>query len=180
VKGFFFTELLDMVEEQFSYELVDSLLVTTDLPSGGSYTAAGFYPSQEMALLVGNLSQRLQQPIPDVYRMFGRHLFRSFLAHYQPFIQIAPDVFSFLESINDYVHVEVKKLYPEVEMPRFSTTRLDGQRLKMIYQSTRKMGDLAYGLIDGALAHYGEQAIIHQRCLTADGSQVEFLIEKQC
>ncbi|GAB2551466.1 heme NO-binding domain-containing protein [Spirosoma aerophilum] len=179
MKGFFFTELLNMVEVQFGYELVDSLLLTTDLPSGGSYTAAGFYPSQEMTLLIGNLSQRLNQSVPDVLRLFGRHLFQSFLLHYQPFIHVAPDAFSFLESVNDYIHVEVKKLYPEVEMPQFTTTRLNEQRLLMIYQSKRKMADLAYGLIEGVLAHYGEQAVIHQRSLEADGSHVEFLIVRE-
>nr|WP_317171239.1 hypothetical protein [Spirosoma utsteinense] len=38
-----------MVEQKFGYELVDSLLLTADLPSGGAYTSAGTYPPHEMS-----------------------------------------------------------------------------------------------------------------------------------
>ena len=179
MKGLIFTQLLDMVEQNFSYELVDALLLKTPLPSGGTYTSAGTYPTCEMANLVATLSQCTHTPVADLLREYGRFLFQTFITNYHHFILAAPDAFSFLSSVEDYIHVEVKKLYPEAELPQFLITRLDERTLRMVYQSSRLLGDLAYGLIEGTLAHYQEKATITQLALTEDGSRVEFLIVKQ-
>lgn len=179
MKGVIFTQFLDMVERKYNYELVDSLLVNTPLPSGGNYTSVGTYPACEMARLVTNLSHCTHIPQADLLREYGRFLFHTFVANYYHFILAAPDAFSFLSSVDDYIHVEVKKLYPDAELPQFVITRLNEHTLRMVYQSNRQLGDLAYGLIEGTLEYYQEKASIHQQVLTEDGSRVEFTIVKQ-
>lgn len=179
MKGIIFTQLLDMVEQKFSYELVDTLLLRTHLPSGGTYTSAGTYPACEMASLVANLSQCTHTPVAELLREYGRFLFQTFITNYHQFIKAAPDAFSFLSSVDEYIHGEVKKLYPDAELPQFLITRLNEQTLQMVYQSSRQLGDLAYGLIEGTLAHYQEEATIAQRVLNEDGSRIEFMIVKQ-
>ena len=178
MKGIVFTKFLEMVEQTNGYDQVDSLLLTTDLPSGGTYTAAGTYDHQEMVGLVANLSQATHRSASDILREYGRYLFQTFVSTYHPFLEVAPDAFTFLSSVDAYIHVEVKKLYPEAELPTFTITQLDGSTLQMIYQSSRKMADLAYGLIEGTLAYYGEIARIEQQALSPDGSRVKFLIIK--
>ena len=178
MKGIVFTEFLEMIEHTNGYDLVDSLLLTSDLPSGGSYTAAGTYDHQEMIRLVVNLSQATHRSVADILRQYGRYLFQTFVKTYIPFLEAAPDAFTFLSSVDNYIHVEVKKLYPEAELPTFTITQLNALTLQMIYQSNRKMADLAYGLIEGTLAHYGEVALITQQALNPDGSRVEFRITK--
>lgn len=173
-----FTEFLEMFEHTDGYELVDALLLTSELPSGGAYTAAGTYDHREMISLVTNLGQVTQRSVPDILRQYGHYLFQTFVTTYTPFLEAAPDAFSFLSSVDNYIHVEVKKLYPEAELPTFTLTQLNASTLRMIYQSSRKMADLAYGLIEGTLAHYGEVATITQQALNPDGSQVEFTITK--
>ena len=76
-------------------------------------------------------------------QQYGRYLFQTFLTNYQHFIKAAPDAFTFLSSIDSYIHVEVKKLYPEAELPTFTVVRLGERTLRMLYQSSRRMGDLA-------------------------------------
>ena len=45
MKGMVFTELLDMVEDKFGIDMVDSIIEDADLPvSKGVYTAVGTYP----------------------------------------------------------------------------------------------------------------------------------------
>ena len=52
--------------------------------------------------------------------------------------------------------MEVRKLYPDAQLPQFDCTRsADG--LQMLYSSPRHFGDLAEGLIRGAIAHFGDQ-----------------------
>jgi hypothetical protein len=178
MKGIVFTEFLEMIEHTNGYDLVDSLLLTSDLPSGGAYTAAGTYDHQEMMRLVGNLGQATHQSVAEILRQYGRYLFQTFVTTYTPFLAAAPDAFTFLRSVDNYIHVEVKKLYPDAELPTFTITQLNASTLQMVYQSSRKMADLAYGLIEGTLAHYGEVATITQQALNPDGSRVAFMITK--
>lgn len=179
MRGIIFTQFLDMVEQKYNYELVDTLLLTSNLPSGGNYTSAGTYPSSEMTHLVTNLSECTHVPAADLLREYGRFLFRTFVTNYHHFILAAPDAFSFLSTVDDYIHVEVKKLYPDAELPHFLTTRVDEDTLQMVYHSSRRLSDLALGLIEGTLDHYQEKASIDQQMLSEDGSKVIFTIVKQ-
>ncbi|RYC66625.1 heme NO-binding domain-containing protein [Spirosoma sordidisoli] len=179
MKGIVFTQFLNHIEDQFGYPLVDSLLLTTDLPSGGVYTSTGTYPPEELNRLVAGFSQASGQSQPETLRHFGQYLFGSFLTAHEHFILTAPDAFAFLASVPAYIHVEVQKLYPEAELPHFTIAQPDANTLHMRYQSTRRMADLAYGLIQGTLAHFNEQAQITCIPQSADGSLVDFIIVRQ-
>lgn len=178
MKGIVFTEFFEMVEQKFDYEMVDKLLSTTDLPSGGIYTSIGTYSHVEMINLVKNLSQQTNIPLSDLFRTFGKYLFKTFTKTYQNLIGNAPDSFTFLASIDEHIHFEVKKLYPDAELPHFDISRPNDSTLIMIYNSTRKMADLAYGLIEGCIEHYNEKISIIRENINEDGSLVKFVIEK--
>lgn len=178
MKGIVFTELLDMIEDQYGYGLVDQLLTESDLPSGGIYTAVGTYDHAEMVTLVHKLSQKTQLPIPDLLRAYGRYIFVSFTRVYRPLVDQASSAFDLLKSVHQYIHVEVLKLYPDAELPHFTVRQPAENHLTMHYDSERKLADFAYGLIEGCLAHFGETAAITQTNLAEDGSQVLFDIVK--
>lgn len=178
MKGLVFTELLEMVEERYGYELVDQLLTDQELPSGGVYTAVGTYDHAEMVRLVHKLSQQTSIPIPDLLRAYGRYMFATFTRTYRPFIEGTTTAFSLLSSIQDYIHVEVRKLYPDAELPHFTIRQPAENHLTMHYVSERKLADFAHGMIEGCLAHFGETATILKKDLVPDGSQVWFDIIK--
>ena len=94
------------------------------------------------------------------------------------FFKASDNAFDFLESIEKYIHVEVKKLYPDAQLPKFKTTRLSDTTLEMIYYSERSMADFALGLIEKTFEHYEEKATIAREDLTENGSEVKFLIQK--
>jgi Haem-NO-binding len=178
MKGIIFTEFFEMVEQKFDYTMVDKLLTDTTLPSGGIYTAIGTYSHTEMVTLVVRLSQETTIPIPILLRVFGQYLFKTFSITYSHFIDNAPDAFTFLKSIHNYIHVEVIKLYPDAELPHFDIEHPEPNTLVMDYHSNRKMSDLAYGLIEACLEHFGEKASISQEAIATDGSSVKFVIVK--
>ena len=41
MKGLVFTEFLELVDEQFSFETCEQIIEMSDLPSGGIYTSVG-------------------------------------------------------------------------------------------------------------------------------------------
>lgn len=162
-----------MVEERFGLELADELIETSNLASGGSYTAVGTYPHQEMVNMVVRLSELSNTAVPDLLNAFGHHLFETFYRNYPGFFVEVKHPFDLLEQIDNHIHVEVKKLYPDAELPRFETTR-NGNSLTMVYRSERKMADLAIGLIEAAAKKYETELTIETELLAADGSAVMF------
>ncbi|MFD2935678.1 heme NO-binding domain-containing protein [Spirosoma flavum] len=179
MKGIVFTELLEMVEEEFGYALVDQLLQDSNLPSGGIYTAIGTYDHIEMIILVNKLSQQTNIPVADLLRSYGRYMFTSFTRSYRPFVDRSHSAFSLLSSVQHYIHVEVRKLYPDAELPHFVIEQPTENHLRMYYTSERKLADFAHGLIEGCLASFGEKATITKTDLVEDGSQVLFDIVKE-
>ena len=179
MKGIVFTELLEMIEDQYGYELVDQLLTESDLPSGGTYTAIGTYDHTEMITLVHKLSQKTQLPIPDLLRAYGRYIFVTFTRTYRPLVDQAASAFDLLKSVHHYIHVEVRKLYPDAELPHFTVEQPAENHLIMHYESERKLSDFAYGLIEGCLTHFGDTATITKTTVAEDGSYVLFDIVRK-
>lgn len=178
MKGMVFTEFLDMVEQAYDYDLVDKLLLESTLPSGGNYTSVGTYSHQEMVELVGQFSLQTQVPVADAYRTYGRYLFARFSKLYAHLLGHSSSAFSLLTAIEHHIHVEVKKLYPDAELPHFESEQPTPDRLILIYQSERQMADFAQGLIEGCLTHFGETATISRTNLAEDGSRVRFELVK--
>ena len=155
MKGVVFTEFLEMVESRFSADMVDDIIDDANLPSGGAYTAVGTYPHDEMVALVVALSQRSGAAVRDLLLAFGEHLFGRFVVGYPAFFSDVSDAFTFLAGIEDIIHREVRKLYPDAELPRFDIERHTDRELVLLYQSGRHFEDLAEGLMRGCIAHFG-------------------------
>lgn len=156
MKGVVFTEFLDFVEDQTSYDVVDEILERADTPSGGVYSATGKYDYEELASLVTHLSKIIDQPVPALLRAFGKHLMGRFYDFYPQFFVTETDSLSLLEKVENHVHVEVKKLYPDAELPTLDVTRQGPDDVRVQYISCRPLGDLALGLIEGCAEHFGE------------------------
>ena len=177
MKGIVFTELLKMVEDAHGYDMVDTIIEKSDLPSGGVYTAVGTYDHTEAVSLVVNLSKETGAPVPDLLKAFGNHLFNVLAGAYPSFLEGAEDELDFLESVENYIHVEVRKLYPDAELPNFTCTRPHSDtQLHMIYESGRHLEDLCEGLIRGSLVHFKSEATIERSALK-DGREL-FIITK--
>lgn len=180
MKGIVFSEFIEMVEDQFSPEVADEIIMAADLPSGGMYTAVGTYAHTEMLDLVAGLSKKTDIPAGDLVSAFGKYLFGRFSELYPGFFEGVNSSFEFLMQIEDHVHIEVRKLYPEAELPTFKTNLLDANTLEMIYQSRRPFADLAKGLILGCALHYGEEIIIEENDMShQDRTYVQFTLKLQ-
>lgn len=178
MKGIVFTEFLDMVEKEFGYETVDYIIEESNLSSNGIYTAIGTYPHSEIVTLLMNLSDKVDVDPGNLLKAFGKYLFDTFLKSYPQFFNVVDNAFDFLHSIDNHIHVEVLKLYPDATLPKFNSYRDQQGDMVMVYQSERKMAALAEGLIEKSIAHYGEECNISIRNLREDGSEVEFRIQK--
>lgn len=155
MKGIVFKEFLGMVESSFGGEMVENIIDESNLKSEGAYTSVGTYDHMEIVQLVSKLSSKVQAPFPDLVKTFGKHLAVVFSKGFPDFFK-TPDAFAFLKSVDGIIHKEVRKLYPDAELPSFKYEQPSPDHLIMQYSSTRPFADLAEGLIEGVIKHFGE------------------------
>jgi hypothetical protein len=177
MKGIVFTEFLDMVEKEFGYEVVDHIIEESKLDSGGVYTSIGTYPHSEIVQLLMNLSSKVLVKPTLLLKAFGKYLFETFAKSYPQFFSAVDNAFDFLKSIDNHIHVEVLKLYPDATLPKFNTFLEDENEMRMVYRSERKMAALAEGLMEKSIEFYNQKAEITTKNLSEDGTEVEFRIQ---
>ncbi|MFK8039680.1 MAG: heme NO-binding domain-containing protein [Crocinitomicaceae bacterium] len=176
MKGLVFTELIEMIEDQFGLKVADDMIQKANVPNKGAYTGVGTYPHSEMVSLVNALSESTGIETSKLYQVYGEHLFGRFRALYGHFFSDKMTAFDFLESVDHYIHKEVKKLYPDAELPEFNTIEKTTERLITIYKSERKMSDFAYGLIKGCMIYYKENVEIEMDPISE--TEMKFTIVK--
>jgi Haem-NO-binding len=180
MKGIVFVELLAMADHALGEDAVDGVIARCPLSSKGAYTAVGTYPSSELGQLVDGFSHASGDSIPALQRAFGHWMLRRFAATFPVFFEVQQDAFTMLESIENEVHAEVRKLYPDAELPTFDTVREGDDTLVMTYRSPRRLIDFCHGLIEECLVHFGEQASITCTDLsTAEMGVAEFRIVRK-
>jgi len=162
MKGMVFTEFLDFVEKKFSPVMVEKLIEQCNLPSGGSYASTGTYDPAEMLSMLNVLSKETKISIPDLLKAYGEALFESFSINYPKFFKEKTTAFQFLMSIEDKIHVEVRKLYPDATLPHFEYQTPDEKTLIMTYTSERPLADLAEGLAKGCINYHKEKITLHR------------------
>jgi hypothetical protein len=180
MKGMVFTEFLEMVEDKFSAAVVENIIDASTLPSEGVYTALGTYDHAEIIQLVSHLSEKTGIAVPALVQSFGDFLFGQLSTLYPQFFDGVSGSFDLLERVNDYIHVEVKKLYPDAELPSFRCDRPAQDVLTMHYLSSRPFADLAEGMIRGCIDHFGERIAIQREDMPgAAGTAATFTLTRQ-
>lgn len=180
MKGVVFTEFLEMAEARFSLRVIDSVLTAAKPASGGVYTSVGTYPHEELVSLLMELSKQTGIGHAALLQEFGAHLLQRFAATQPAFFAAAEDAFALLKSVEGHIHVEVKKLYPDAELPSIVCHDDGPGRLILMYRSPRGLADLAQGLITGCAQHYGEVLTLQREDLSAGKAQiVRFTISRR-
>lgn len=162
MKGIVFTELLEMVEDKFGFDMAESIIEQANLPHDGMYVASGTYPHQELVSIVVALSKASELPVPTLLNVYGKHLFGRLISMYPVFAEGKNNPLEFINSVHDIIHVEVRKLYPDAELPDFKTISFNDNELVIDYISHRQMEEFAVGLMEGCAAHYQQEIDIQK------------------
>jgi hypothetical protein len=174
MKGIVFNMLEEIVVREHGEETWEQLLDAAGVE--GAYTSLGNYPDADLVALVGAASAALSLPADDVVRWYGRHALPLLAERYPGFFEPHADARSFVLTLNEIIHPEVRKLYPGADTPDFAFDASDPDRLVMDYRSARRLCAFAEGLLQGAADHFGQTVAIEQpecmhrgdeRCLIA-------------
>lgn len=165
MKGMVFSLLSEMVEERFGYEMWDDLIEKTQPASDGIYVSSELYPDEELMAYVAAMSEVLKVSPRDLVFAFGEYMLGRFAQIHPEFFE-DHNVKSFLKTVHDVIHVEVKKLHPDALLPQFDYEDPGPNQLTMLYRSPRGLCALAEGLISGSAKHFNESvSTTHNVCM---------------
>lgn len=169
MKGVVFTTFFDHVRELHGEDWLDDLIDKVGPDNGGSYTRVGTYPFDEMVQFVSAHAQLSGEALPDILENFGHFCFSRWVMTVPEHFNGTSCLFDALCRIDRFHETEVKKLYPEAELPSFTPVYRDDDRLELDYRSCKPLADLAVGVIRGAAAHYGERVDVEHSSDKLDG-----------
>ena len=178
MKGIVFTEFLDLVEDKFGLEVLDKIITQSNLESGGVYTSVGTYKFSEMLQLLQHLSAHTDISIDDLLLVYAEHFFGVLEESYPGLLATYKDPIEMLSSIENHIHVEVRKIYPDAELPTFEVLEKTENSLVMVYKSNRAMHHFGLGLMNKTFEHFNSTATIVLEKLKEDGTEVKFVINK--
>ena len=178
MKGIIFTEFLELVEEKFGFEMVDQIISQSNLKSGGIYTAVGTYEFSEMLQLLTHLSENTNISADDLLLVYAEHLFHVLVKSYPQLVEHYKDPMSLLASIENHIHVEVQKIYPEAQLPTFDLEERTDDKMVMVYKSERALYMLGKGLMLETFKLFNVPVQIDYEKLNDNGTEVRFFIEK--
>ena len=178
MKGIIFTEFLDLVEEKFGLAMVDKIITQSELDSGGAYTSVGTYEFNEMLQLISNLSQNTDIAVDDILMVYSEHPFKALIKAHPKLVEHYKDPMSLLATIENHIHVEVQKIYPDAQLPTFVLEERTDTKMVMVYKSDKALYMLGKGLMIETFKLFNVSANIEFEKLNEQGSEVRFFINK--
>lgn len=153
MKGVLFTVAQEVIERLAGEAAWDAVLLGAGVD--GAYTALGDYPDEELGKLVETAAATLEMSVDDVLKLLGEHGFAVLVSRHPWATEGHEDLFGFLASLDDVIHPEVLKLYPDAAAPSFESHLERPSVIVLRYRSGRALVSLAVGLVIGAAAHFG-------------------------
>lgn len=176
MKGLVFTTFYDFCETNYGGDVLDEVVEAADLPNGGAYTSVGTYPFTQMVSLVTALARISGTPPNATLENFGVHCFSRWVRNW-PAQFDGKKLFDVLADIDDFHERQVRKLYPDAELPSFRVESRTVDKLVLGYRSCKPLADLAVGVIKGAASHLGEPVRLrHEPAKDDDGNYVRITI----
>lgn len=178
MKGMVFNLLEDFIVDNFSQDKFEDIYASTTLKTKDPFVGPGTYPDEDFLALVGVACSKLNIPVADAVRGFGKYCFPKLVEIEPSFVNKPINAKEFLKTIHNIIHVEVKKLHPDAELPVIEYKDIEKNKLQMIYKSSKKLCLFAEGLIEGCGEHYKEKIDFKQsKCCNRGDEHCVFDIE---
>ncbi|WP_438727080.1 heme NO-binding domain-containing protein [Parasphingorhabdus sp. DH2-15] len=156
MKGVVFTELVRFMEEAQSADFAEAVLEGAALPNDGAFTSVGNYPSEYALQMVGEASLQSGIDAAELCRLFGKQLYGRFFILYPHIMEAYRNAEDLLSHVGSHIHAEVCTLYPDANPPKVES-RKNGDDMEVRYTSHRPMAAIALGLVQGCMAHFGDE-----------------------
>lgn len=164
MKGVVYNVLEEIVSREHGESTWDTLLDEAGVD--GIYTSLGNYPDSELLAIVDAASAALGMTRDEVIRWFGQNALPLFAQRYPTLFEPHSEVRTFVLTLNEIIHPEVRKVYPGAAPPDFAFDASSPDLVVMDYTSARRLCAFAEGLLFGLADFYGERiAVTQSECM---------------
>ena len=159
MKGIIFRSFLAFTRQEFGEVFVEDMFSLVPSGTEGAYSNVGTYPSSELLQMMGHVLEHYEGDAAELQSAFGEFTFARLASRYPDLVNQYEDAFQCVYDVDRTIHQNVRKLYPEAELPNMNARlQNNGQQLLLDYQSPRAFMHMAHGLLKGCLQHYGDSA----------------------
>ena len=167
MKGVVFNMLEEFVIETTDEETFEEILDECSFITKEPFVGPGTYPDEDLLELVSKTIAKLDLPLPDALKAFGKWSFPKLAEKVPGWLTDYDHPKKFLLTVEEIVHVEVRKLYKDADPPRFDFEDPGPDQLVINYQSGRQLYDFMDGLIEGVAEHF-DTPIAYTREMVGD------------
>jgi hypothetical protein len=127
-----------------------------------TYQHSETYPDAEAAALLRCAATLRHKPYPELLEDFGEFITPWLMELYAPLIPETWGTLELLLNTEQTIHTIVRSTTPGAEPPRLAFTQTGPCRLRFVYDSPRRLGGLAKGIIQGVANHYGDKVEVRE------------------
>lgn len=181
MKGVIFNILEEFIIAHSSEDVYEEIFAMCPLKSSDGHVAPGTYPDSDLNAIVAAACERLGLEPDTAILLFGEFLFTGLAQRYPHFLVDRTDPFDFLSTVNDVIHVEVRKLMQGTHLPQIECYQHDDGSMTIHYRSKRQLCVLLHGLLIGVGKHFSvDFSISENQCMHngADSCQFSVLVNE--
>lgn len=174
MKGVVFVLFEEFVVRNWGEATFEQLLDDCPHAAGEPFVSPKTYPDQWIVDLLTAACRRLGVTPAAALQAFGKFCFPGLARRFPTFVEGMDSPRRLLESVNDIIHVEVRKLMEGAEPPRLTCRPAadDPNALDVDYDSRRGLCALMSGLLDGCAEHFGVPFQHEHTCCKQRGDAV--------
>lgn len=155
MKGHIFNLLEQFIEESAGPEALDEILDACVFSGDGVFVRPGNYPDEDLVEFVDKAVDRLGITVKEAHSAFGTWI-------YPHLTRLVPETVTqrehpkvFLMDLERIHEVELRKLWPDAQPPRFRCEDTGPDTMRIHYDSPRQMFDLLEGVLRSVEQYYG-------------------------
>ncbi|UOQ51304.1 heme NO-binding domain-containing protein [Hymenobacter cellulosivorans] len=168
--GSIFNLLKRFVQTQYDYSTWLKLVELSGL-SSADFDMNEVYPDAQIYALVGQAASMTGIPAEQLQEKFGEFLVPDLMLVYKRYVQPGWGTLEMIENTEEAMHGAVRRDAPGTRPPVLHVTRLSDKELEVQYESERRMGALAVGIIRGLATYFDEVDEIEVEPLTREDEE---------
>lgn len=176
MKGIILSEFIEFLENEYGNDIAQTVIDESGVESAGAYSRVGLYDYHELLQLLTQTVTQTNVEEKALLHRFSEHLFAVFQRDYGVFFGGSDSAAEMLTKIDDHIHVEVQKLYPDAELPKFTYTRQD-DLLLLDYSSPRPLAGVAEALTLACIRYFGNHEKLLSSEFSTDKRKASFVIQ---
>jgi len=171
MKGVIFNITENFIVDKFGEDTYDEIINSCSLITKEPFVGPGTYPDSDLIQIIQKASQILGIGMDDFFKQLGQYAFLQLAKILPDYVTPYHHPKDFLKTVGDIIHVEVRKLYKDAELPVFKYQEPSPSELIITYYSERKMYAFMEGLINGVAEYFKHPISQSHTIYTKDGAE---------